>query len=531
MLIKSFTIENFKCIGKPLTVDFKPITLLFGPNSSGKSTIIQALHYAWEIFEFGNVNPNKSITGAPLVDLGDFKNILHNNDLTKSISLRFDLEISGYGLPDYGGYDYLELDSFEFGGPIAQMDNIWVKIRIKWSFKYKKPVIISYEVGSNNELLARIIVSEDIKEVYLGFFNFRHPIFYDFTEYKKVKTPPEGFWFWDGIDKILILKKSFKNNVKLRLYEQKTVLPPWGEVLNISGNKFFKKRIDNDLLFMKQLTLIMISFIVVGPGHVVQNSLKEMRYIGPLRELPQRNYNIPLLSDKSRWATGMAAWDILHEDDNKLIEKTNEWLTYENFINSDYKIEVKNYRELPDDIEFMKIFSGEYDSEKSKKAKELLDNLPVKKQVFLRDQKRDILVKPQDVGTGISQVLPVIVGALDLNYGMMIIEQPELHIHPAFQVTLGDLFISQMNGKRITILVETHSEHLMLRFLRRIRETGKNKLSNEEYKLTPEQLVVYFAETDIDGMRLTQLRVDKDGEFIDLWPEGFFEEREDELLY
>ena len=45
MLIKAITIENFKGISEPVRVEFKPLTLLFGPNSSGKSTIIQALHY------------------------------------------------------------------------------------------------------------------------------------------------------------------------------------------------------------------------------------------------------------------------------------------------------------------------------------------------------------------------------------------------------------------------------------------------------------------------------------------------------
>ena len=49
MRIKAITIENFKSIGEPVRVEFKPLTLLFGPNSAGKSTIIQALHYIREV--------------------------------------------------------------------------------------------------------------------------------------------------------------------------------------------------------------------------------------------------------------------------------------------------------------------------------------------------------------------------------------------------------------------------------------------------------------------------------------------------
>lgn len=534
MAVKSFTIENFKCIRDPIKIDLKPITLLFGTNSAGKSTIIQALHYAWEIFERGNVDPDKTLVGGKSVDLGGFKNILYNNDLTRYISLRFDLDWGGYGLPIYGEYeDLLELE--EFGDPISFMEDIWVKIVIKWSSKLNEPVIESYEVGANNELLARIIASENKKVVYFDFFNFDHPIFYDHTEYEKVKTPPQRHWYWAG-DRIA-LKEALKDNNKLQLHNQKIVLPQWGSVLDIRRDEILTEKepfeVNNHFTtqVVAELYLIMISSMVVGPGHLVQNFLSNMRYIGPLRELPQRNYYTPLSPDKSRWASGIAAWDIFHGDDNKLVENTNKWLAHENHLNSDYKVEVKSYKELPEETNIMKILSDDHSPENREKAKQLLLNLPAKKQVFLLDQRRNILVKPQDVGTGISQILPVIVGALNLESGMMVVEQPELHIHPAFQVAIGDLFVSQINNRRIKFLLETHSEHLMLRFLRRIRETGNNELSDEKYKLTPEKIVIHFVETDENGMKLTSIHIDKEGEFIDQWPKGFFEEREDELLY
>jgi len=64
MILTSLTLENFKAVGDPVKIDFKPITLLFGPNSAGKSTIIQALHYAHEIFERNNTNPDKTLMGG-----------------------------------------------------------------------------------------------------------------------------------------------------------------------------------------------------------------------------------------------------------------------------------------------------------------------------------------------------------------------------------------------------------------------------------------------------------------------------------
>ena len=71
----------------------------------------------------------------------------------------------------------------------------------------------------------------------------------------------------------------------------------------------------------------------------------------------------------------------------------------------------------------------------------------------------------------------------------------------------------------------------MLRFLRRIRETSEDELPPGKWPLKPDQLAVYYVEQGDKGVTLTKIRIDQDGEFIDRWPKGFFDEREDELLY
>ena len=91
MTITAITIENFKGIKEPVRVELKPITLLFGPNSAGKSTIVQALHYALEIFERQNLNPDRTLLGGSSVDLGGFESLVHQHDLTLPVTLRFDI--------------------------------------------------------------------------------------------------------------------------------------------------------------------------------------------------------------------------------------------------------------------------------------------------------------------------------------------------------------------------------------------------------------------------------------------------------
>lgn len=142
----------------------------------------------------------------------------------------------------------------------------------------------------------------------------------------------------------------------------------------------------------------------------------------------------------------------------------------------------------------------------------------------------DLPVRTSDVGVGISQLLPVVVAALDpARPGITAIEQPELHAHPKLQVELGDLFAHAADDHRV-FLLENHSEHLMLRLLRRIEETHNGELPEGKPALRPDQVSVVYLD-QVDGeVQATRLRIDETGEFIDRWPHGFFEERDDELF-
>jgi predicted ATPase len=138
------------------------------------------------------------------------------------------------------------------------------------------------------------------------------------------------------------------------------------------------------------------------------------------------------------------------------------------------------------------------------------------------------LALPSEVGAGIAQVLPVIVAALADRVPFVMIEQPEIHVHPRLQTGLGDLFIEASASRQL--LIETHSEHLILRLLRRIRETTDGELTTGAPAFTPDQLSVMHVQSTPAGAVFTRLRVDATGEFIDRWPTGFFAERAGELF-
>jgi len=89
--ISRIEITNFKGISDCQIIELRPITLLFGPNSAGKSTILQALHYLREILERGNTNPDTLAGGA--MDLGGFETLVHNHDLDRTITLKVAMDL------------------------------------------------------------------------------------------------------------------------------------------------------------------------------------------------------------------------------------------------------------------------------------------------------------------------------------------------------------------------------------------------------------------------------------------------------
>jgi len=135
------------------------------------------------------------------------------------------------------------------------------------------------------------------------------------------------------------------------------------------------------------------------------------------------------------------------------------------------------------------------------------------------------IVSHRDVGIGVSQVLPVLVGAYAAQKRIVAIEQPEIHLHPAIQADLGDVFIqSALGDQKNKFLIETHSEHLLLRIMRRMRETSNENLPDGFLKVKPDDVCVLFVQPKGTASAVLHLELDEEGQLLDAWPGGFFEE-------
>ena len=158
-----------------------------------------------------------------------------------------------------------------------------------------------------------------------------------------------------------------------------------------------------------------------------------------------------------------------------------------------------------------------------------IKNCPVLVQVYLVDSqgRRHSF---EQVGSGLGYILPVLCSISNPRVSVSLLQQPELHLHPALQAALGDVFIEAASPEH-QIVVETHSEHLLLRILKRIRQTSSANPPVPELRLKPEDVVVAYFDPKPDGTTtVRQLRISDDGEFLDRWPRGFFTERDQELF-
>jgi len=117
-----------------------------------------------------------------------------------------------------------------------------------------------------------------------------------------------------------------------------------------------------------------------------------------------------------------------------------------------------------------------------------------------------------DVGFGVSQILPVLVLLAYVPAGStVLLEQPEIHLHPAVQAGLADVILEAAQIRGVQVLVESHSEHLLKRLQRRVAEE----------RAKAENIALYFCDHDGTASTIERLALNLLGE-IDNWPTNFF---------
>lgn len=538
-MLTSLEIGNFKGIAALQRVDFAPLTLLFGVNSAGKSTILQALLYLHELIERGSADVDRTELGGNVLELGGFARVVHKHDTARAIVLRSEFATPG-GLERFGR----DLADFPFPDLDDEVESAWLELTIRFltTPTFRGPIVERAVIGVNgdSEPLVWIEVGTTLREgeplhvrVNMGHRLLadaggapqttlvQHSASSEVAEaWEQIAIPQDGAGDGEGgghgggsgAGAGLGDGTGSGDGRSLPVFalarDRLSALPAPSEPLRVIP--FGDDAPEKAAIALQVRTFL--EMVVLGTTAQLATFLRDAQYVGPLRTIPPRGFLYERAGRISSWADGLAAWDLLLADRLTLVERTNAWLRR---LGAGCQVVVQQ------------LFDSDADAE------ELSDG-HVDKTVrrLLLDTGAGSFVLPSEVGAGISQLIPVVVAAFEGRGGLTLVEQPEIHVHPAVQVGLGDLLIDAVTREpsRRTLLIETHSEHLILRLLRRIRETTENELAEGDPAFSRDKLSVLHVESAPDGVRVQPLRVDERGEFVDRWPKGFFEERARELF-
>ena len=460
-LIKSLSLKNFKGFSDEVRIELRPITLLFGANSSGKSSVLQALQYVREILERQNPDADRTLQGGEAVDLGGFLNLVHCRDRQPQIEVEVEMDLGVTSIPE------LVPDAFEdwqtSDGAVWWMyetlqtirravKTVGVRLRIGWNEQREQPVVQGYEISTNGEWCLTIVASGDGRDAQMR-LNHANPIFLvDAPDGDALLAELDGFVNPADLGEMPadqepspVSTESKKASVLSSLFSavQDAGMERPGDGLRawLGGFRGALPRMDQMLfipapgakgaenVYLVREFTAFLSWLTIGPARLLRDQLRQMRYIGPLRRIPPRGFDVSLTKSDAAWSDGMAGWETLLTGSQDLIERVSDWMQSPAKLGTGYGVERKTFQEC-DTEHPIPLRIG-----------------PVRKRAQLVDA-AGLTLHPQDVGVGISQVLPVVVAAQDGSASVVCIEQPELHIHPAVQVGLGDLFI---DGVRIRV--------------------------------------------------------------------------------
>jgi hypothetical protein len=552
-MLTGLRIHNFKGIEGPIEIPIKPVTLLYGVNSAGKSSVLHSMHFIRGVLENYDLNPTGSPYAANDIDLGGFLNLLHKRSVGRRMVLGYSLNLSSIDLPEYGATSPLSISEklteayVEFGFSADDQDH---------STK------LDYYLVSLNGVDVALVMPDNVQAAAgkkrLAYINVRHPLLESAAksvaadlvapdvdlDLRKLIPRTEGD---DDLD--AELAGASQEEVKSRREERtrelaadyawhsqhrdlltypvtgfRNGLPRWGKVVScpafdeLADDEFEEGADDVDLL---EFTPGVLTELIVGPLEVLRDLLVDSRAIGPLRAIPKRRLNLDSEAIEADWYGGLAAWHRLHECSLTQLAEVNTWLYDSDRLGTGYGLEREESREVP--IQYLDaIRSGARSARDLNWA--LVDALPSTRRVWLVDSKNQVRVTPHDVGVGLSQLIPVIAASVDQHGSLLLIEQPELHIHPRVQVGLGDLFLQAATKFERNFLIETHSEALLLRMMKRIRQTQDGELPGDMPPAGKDDIGVYLVQNEGRGVAVMQMRMNDRGEFLKPWPKGLFEE-------
>ena len=516
-MLVSLGVENFRSFKMKTNIELKPITVFVGKNSSGKSSFLRLFPLFRQSIEANTTGP--ILWFGRYVDFGDFNNVLYKQAEDKHIKFFFKFIISKKERPIKFNFDrYINTD----------MEEIPINIELVVGADKKKTKYKSINLSFNNFNVS--ITNSDKKGINYSFYENEKKMFEkNFPDlilekiYINSILPQINFQTsTEDNDKNSFIPDFFSIFIKLKLFNESTekelekYFPPKTNIeiitngfqkleldrlgksdffdflkISIKNQKELIKNLENNYQQIYEdiypsLLLIKINLILIEISDNLNQIFSKIRYIAPIRAIAERFYRFQDLQIKEMDHKGSNVAMILNSLTQKEKMEFTAWVKQ----NFNFSISVEE--------------SGLHYT------------------INIIDE-NNITYNISDMGFGYSQLLPIIMSLwLETekithrrnNELFFVIEQPELHLHPAYQTQLAKLFvniIAKAQELDIKIIVETHSQH----FINALGEcVEKGKISKDDLS------IIIFnkenTETDIQTAYF-----DEEGT-LENWPIGFF---------
>jgi hypothetical protein len=446
--------QNFRAFGDTGWVPLRPLTFLLGPNSAGKSSFIAPLLLLKQSL-LSRTGTNALLTRGDYLDIGVYEDFVRNHETSTPVHMalrwRHRPAARGERRPKVGHH------------PPGAAEFVF-----KQGSDVQSVALQSFRVW---DPYGRTLLHRDLDAQAYSSNMVAPPKNKRAREAKRRRSKAD-------IASRRAMRAAIRNAMPEDfLFRSLPVRQAGMEArLEAEDGGDFATRIDDDrALFYCNIT----DFTEWS----VRQMLDSLHYIGPLREAPKRVYELSGEMPSEVGTRGEFAPEIVYRWRNDMARMTDvrKWLAHFGFN---------------EDLDLKTVGTGGFSLMLSRGGSPVASTFV-------------------DTGFGMSQVLPLIVqGLLAEKNDWLVIEQPEIHLNPRLQAALADLFVAIVDRK-INLIIESHSEHLLLR-LRRLA-------ANE--KLVVGDAGLYFVEQESGESSIRPIPLREDG-FIDTddWPSGFFED-------
>lgn len=586
-MIKKWILNNFKSINQEKELEFRPLTIFTGANSSGKSTILQSILLVTQTLQ-NQVSSNSIVLNGWFKKFGTYDDVVYKRDNNRHIKIGFSLDneqdIQGlYARRRFGNMTALSHIDCDFEISAQTEECLHPELEhmkmSSFSQKEKTGMLHVYKCLSRNEQEKSVIETSKKKiqplelkytiddseiKTRLSYYDRRLPWHYfgagmfhfipnylvaycSYKDYIRTKLIEylfgggDAYYSFEEKDRKLVISviqdkgldivDDIYKNEKFRdketfikyynqLKNNNFTLPRFRYVIRVSA-------LDADdiqkysTLLSSQLELLPSNYIIeriplfYQPGIEYLRSFfcEKIQYLGPLREEPKALY--PLESNGDSSGLGLKGENtaaVYENNKGKIISYIDP--SYYDRASANFKKPILKEGPLAEAINKWLVYLGV--------AKDMSTNdrgkfgHELKITTDIKDMKQDLT----HVGVGVSQILPILVLCFLAEKGnTIILEQPELHLHPKVQTRLADFFVS-MNVLGKQCIIETHSEYLINRLRLIVAKSEDTQVSDDT--------MIYFVEKDKETGASTyrKITINPYGK-IDHWPEGFFDEGED----